>query len=54
MREAILEWHGTNAPHTYNRGSVPIDGIFLSHDLIIMGGGYLPLGKGQSIYHWCL
>jgi hypothetical protein len=54
MRESILERHGTNAPQTYNRGTVPIDGIFLSHDLTSVGVGYLPFGKGLLIDQQCL
>jgi hypothetical protein len=46
IRKAIIEMSGTNAPPpTYNHGSVPIDGIFLSHNLPIVGGGYLPFGE---------
>jgi hypothetical protein len=31
MREVITEFHGDEGPHTYNRGSNPIDGIFMTH-----------------------
>jgi hypothetical protein len=30
MREAITEFHRDVGPHTYNRGSKPIDGIFMT------------------------
>jgi hypothetical protein len=33
MREVITEFYGDNGPHTYNRGSKPIDGIFITQDL---------------------
>jgi hypothetical protein len=52
--EAILERRGNNAPPTYNRGSVPIDSIYLLHNLTIVGEGYLPFGKGLSSDHCCL
>jgi hypothetical protein len=35
MREVITEFHGNEGPRTYNRGSNPIDGIFMTHDLYI-------------------
>jgi hypothetical protein len=35
MREIITEFHGDAGPCTYNRGSKPIDGIFMTQDLYI-------------------
>ena len=33
---------------TYQRGSAPIDGIFISEGLNVTAGGYLPFGEGGS------
>ena len=42
MREVILGRHGKqNAPHTYDYGSKPIDGIFVSDEIDIEQGGYI-------------
>ena len=42
MREVITERHGIeNAPKTYEYGSKPIDGIFLSDNMNIVKGGYI-------------
>jgi hypothetical protein len=46
MREIITEFHGDTGPRTYNRGSKPIDGIFMTQDLYIVQGGYMPFGMG--------
>jgi hypothetical protein len=46
MREVITEFHGAEGPHTYNRGSKPIDGIFMAQDLYIVQGGYKHFGMG--------
>jgi hypothetical protein len=40
MREIIIEFHGDDGPRTYNRGSSPIGGIFMTHDLYRVQGGY--------------
>jgi hypothetical protein len=53
-REVITELHGDDAPQTYTRGSFPIDGIFMTRDLYILQGVYLPFGKGIGSYHRCL
>jgi hypothetical protein len=34
-REVLTEFHGDEGPHTYNRGSNPIDGIFMTQDIYI-------------------
>jgi hypothetical protein len=44
MREIITEFHGDEGPRTYNRGSKPIDGIFMTQDLYIVQGGYMHFG----------
>jgi hypothetical protein len=46
MREVITEFHGDAGPRTYNRGSTPINGIFMTQDLYIVQGGYTPFGMG--------
>jgi hypothetical protein len=49
MREVIMEFHGDEGPRTYNRGSKPIDGIFMTHDLYMVQGGYMHFGMGIGI-----
>jgi hypothetical protein len=44
LREVLLTRHGQNSPTTFNRGSIPIDGIFASPTLDIIAGGYLEFG----------
>jgi hypothetical protein len=53
-REVITEFHGDAGPRTYNRGSKPIDGIFMTQDLYIVQGGYMPFGIGIGSDHRCL
>jgi hypothetical protein len=54
MREVITEFHGDAGPRTYNRGSKAIDGIFMTQDLYILQGGYLPFDMGIGSDHRCL
>jgi hypothetical protein len=54
MREVITEFHGDEGPRTYNRRSKPIDGIFMTQDLHIIQGGYMPFGMGIGSDHRCL
>jgi hypothetical protein len=54
MREVITEFHGYAGPHTYNRGSKPIYGTFMTQDLYIVQGGYMSFGMGIVSYHRCL
>jgi hypothetical protein len=54
MREVITEFHGDAGPRTYNRGSKPIDGVFMTQDLYIVQGGYMPFGMGIVSDHRCL
>jgi hypothetical protein len=54
MREVITEFHGDAGPCTYNRGSNPIDGIFMTQDLYIVQGRYMPFGMGIGSDHRCL
>jgi hypothetical protein len=46
IREVLTEFHGGEGPHTYNRDSNPIDGIFMTQDMYIVQGGYMPFGVG--------
>ena len=46
MREVLLERHGRTAPATYNKGSAPIDGVFVTSTIQITKGGYLGNGEG--------
>jgi hypothetical protein len=54
MREIIMEFHGDKGPRTYNRGSNPIDEIFMTQDLYIVQGGYMHFGMGIGSDHRCL
>jgi hypothetical protein len=36
-------YHSDEDPRTYNRGSNPIDGIFMTQDLFTVQGVYMPL-----------
>jgi hypothetical protein len=51
MREILTEFHGDEGPNTYNRGSKPIDRIFMTHDFYIVQGGYMPFGMGIGSDH---
>jgi hypothetical protein len=44
LREALLHRHGQMAPATFNGGSDPIDGIFVSPSIDILLGGYFEFG----------
>jgi len=47
LAEAVTTQHGPNAPNTHNRGSTPINGIFLTPDLTQnITSGYLAFGEG--------
>ena len=50
LREVLLEKFG-DAPNTFEFGSKPIDGIFMSSTLSIQQGGYLPFGEGIDSDH---
>jgi hypothetical protein len=54
MREGLTEFHGDKVPRTYNKGSKPIDGIFLTQDLYLVQGVYMPFGMGIGSDHRCL
>jgi hypothetical protein len=54
MREVITEFNGDEGPHTYNRGSKPIDKIFMTQDFYIVQGGYMPFGIIIGSDHRCL
>jgi len=54
LQDAVTTQHGKDAPNTHNRGSAPIDGIFLPLQLIhTIRSGYLAFGKGIPSDH-CL
>ena len=47
LQEPILDKYGRErAPHTYIDGSDPIDGIFTSHEIEIVEGGYTSFEDG--------
>ena len=49
LRSAIRQKFGDmSAPPTHHRGSVPIDDIYLSHDLNFIRAGYLAFGDGPG------
>ncbi len=48
MIPSIISQHGINGPETYQRGSVPIDEIFISKNIAITRCGYLPHGINCS------
>jgi hypothetical protein len=54
MREVIMEFHGDEGPRTYNRGSKPIDRIFMTQDFDIVQGRYMPFGMDIGSDHRCL
>jgi hypothetical protein len=54
MREELMELHGDEGPHTYNRGSKPIYGIFMTQDLYIVQGGYMHFDMGIGTDQRCL
>ncbi len=54
LEELILHSHGPNPPPTYNRGSHPIDAIFVSPTLLAARAGYLAFGDGIPADHRCL
>ena len=49
LRSAIRHRHGDlNTPPTQHRGSVPIDDIYMSHDINTVRSGFLPFGDGPG------
>jgi endonuclease/exonuclease/phosphatase (EEP) superfamily protein YafD len=51
MTEVILKKHGSAAPNTYANGTVPIDGIFATSNIIPIKCGYSPVSWGTSCDH---
>jgi hypothetical protein len=49
-----LARHGPDAPPTYNRGSAPIDAVFVSPSLLDCQSGYLGFGDAVASNHCCL
>jgi hypothetical protein len=54
MREVITEFNVDAGPRTYNRGSKPINEIFMTQDLYIFQGVYMPFGMGIESDQRCL
>jgi Reverse transcriptase (RNA-dependent DNA polymerase) len=51
MREIILERHGTDAPNTFQDGSLPIDAIFATNTINTTLCGYTEIGWGSKSDH---
>ncbi len=52
MNDAVTTQHGHTTPNTHNRGSAPIDGIFLPVNLLpTIQSGYLAFGEGVPSDH---
>ena len=51
LREVLLKKHGNDAPPTYSRGHMPIDGAFTTALLMIQNGRYTGIGKAIPGYH---
>ena len=45
LKEAVTSLHEGRAPATYHRGTLPIDGIFMSEDIVPDRAGYLGFGE---------
>ena len=54
LMEAILHWHGQNAPPTHQCGSKAIDGIFVTNGLLGHPSSYLSSLDGIAGDHHCL
>jgi len=55
LREIMTTQHGNQGPNTHNRGTNPIDGIFIPAQLIQEATlGYLAFGEGIPSDHWAL
>jgi len=52
VTDAVTTQHGNQSPNTHNRGSMPIDGIFLPTNLIqTIQSGYLAFSEGIPSNH---
>jgi exonuclease III len=51
MHESIIGKHGENAPNTFYQGTVPIDGIFMTKNLIATRSGYTQTSWGMPSDH---
>jgi len=52
VRDTVITQHGNQAPNTHNRGSAPIDSIFLPANLLpTIQLGYLAFGEGIPSDH---
>ena len=45
LKEAVTSLRDGRAPATYHRGTLPIDGIFMSEDIVPSRAGYLGFGE---------
>ena len=54
LTEINLHHHGSHTSGTYNRGSAPIDGIWVSSTLLGGRCGYLPHGEGPPGCDHCI
>jgi hypothetical protein len=55
MIEAITCRHSAaTAPNTYEHGTDPIDGIFVSANIEVLQAGYTPISWGARSDHRCL
>jgi len=52
LQDAVTTQHGPSTPNTHNRGSTPIDGIFVPSNFIpAIYSGYLVFGEGIPSNH---
>jgi hypothetical protein len=54
LHEAVMARHGLQAPPTYNRGSLPIDAIYVSSTMLNLPCGYLAFGDAVPSDHRAL
>ena len=54
MHEGILDMHGSNAPATFDGGSKPIEGVWVSKGLQLTKAGYMAFGQCPFGSHRCL
>ena len=42
LRPAVHSHNGGMGPHKHFRGKIPIDKVWVSEDIVVMGAAYLP------------